>query len=242
MKFENRIYLSLANLAKNLGVFKSYRKRMFTSRRILKKNFPKGSAFSFLQAGANDGKSFDFLYDFVVNLDISGVVIEPIKEYYDELCENYKDHENVLKINKAVHKTAKQVSIYKINKAKADSYPDWVKGMASFDINHLAKHEFIKKEDIIEEQVVASPLMEIIEENKLKTFDYFQSDTEGYDYEIFMMFDFSKLHPKLVKAEVVNLNNDEKQGLERLLKKHNYYVFYEDLDIVGVDLNRLKLQ
>ncbi len=242
MKVENRIYLSLAFLFKKLGIFKSYRKRLFTSKRILRKNYPKGSKFSFLQAGANDGKSFDFLYDFVIDRNISGVVIEPIKEYYDELSKNYKSHNKILKINKAVHKTAKHISIYKINKNKAHSYPDWVKGMASFDINHLAKHEFIKKEDIIEEQVTATPLMQIIEENNLTSFDYFQSDTEGYDYEIIMMFDFSKYHPKLVKAEVVNLNEEQKQGIETLLEKHNYYFFYEDLDIVGVDLNLLKLQ
>jgi len=242
MKIENRIYLLLTTLFKRLGLFKSYRKRLFTTKRILRKNYPKNSAFSFLQVGANDGKSFDYLYDFVINRDISGIVIEPIKEYYNELCENYKSHKNILTINKAIHKTAKHVSIYKINNQVAHLYPDWVKGMASFNISHLTKHEFIKKEDIIEEEVIAAPLMNIIEENNISSFDYFQSDTEGYDYEIIMMFDFSKFHPKLVKAEVVNLTEEQKHAIEALLTQHKYYVFYEDLDIVGVDLNLLKLQ
>ncbi|WP_431136421.1 FkbM family methyltransferase [Psychroserpens mesophilus] len=242
MKFRNKVLLFLANTYQSLGIFKSFRKRLFSTKRILRKNYPKNSSFSFLQIGANDGKSFDFLYDFVVNRNISGALIEPIKEYFDELSENYKSYDNILKINKAVHRTATHVSIYKMDKNTIETYPDWVKGMASFDKNHLAKHDFIKEEDIIEEKVEAAPLMDIINDYNIKEFDYFQSDTEGYDYEIVTMFDFSKFHPKLVKAEVVNLSDEQKTTLEKLLLDNDYYVFYEDLDIVGIDLNQLKLQ
>lgn len=73
------------------------------------------SDFAFLQVGANDGKSFDFLYDFVVNRNSKGIVIEPIREYFEELYETYRLYPEILKINKAVNIKTGSVSLYKID-------------------------------------------------------------------------------------------------------------------------------
>lgn len=54
----------------------------FNSFRILENNFPQSKEFKFIQVGANDGVSFDNLYDFVIKRDSKGIVIEPLKEFY----------------------------------------------------------------------------------------------------------------------------------------------------------------
>ncbi len=241
MMLTNYMYIFLSITSKLFGRGKYFRKKLFSPRRILEKNFPLESNFSFLQVGANDGVSFDFLYNFVINRKSKGVVIEPIKEYYKELCENYKNQPNILKINKAINSTVGNATLYKIDSTKIDSYPDWVKGIASFNLNHLTKFDFIKKEHILEEMVIAEPLMNILNDCNISSFDYFQVDTEGYDYEVVGMIDFQKYRPKMVKAEYVNLKKLEKKQMKHLLKIQGYFVFIEGLDIIGIDLKRIKL-
>ena len=241
MVLKNYFLISVAQISRFMGRGKYFRKKLFCCQRIMEKNFHKQSRFSFVQVGANDGVSFDFLYNFVINRKSKGIVIEPIKEYYKELCENYKNQPNILKINKAINKVAGNVKLYKVDSSKIELYPDWVKGIASFNLNHLTKFEFIKKEHILEERVKAEPLMNIINKCNLSGFDYFQVDTEGYDYEVVDMFDFKKYKPKMVKAEYVNLSMEEKKKIKTKLRSNRYYVFFQGLDIVGIDMKRIKL-
>lgn len=88
---------------------------------------------------------------------------------------------------------------------------------------------------------MGEPLMVIIENCKIAYFDYFQVDTEGYDYEVLAMFDFSVYKPKMIRAEYINLTPPEKKGMITILKKNGYYIFFQGLDIIGIDLKRIKL-
>lgn len=241
MLFKNYYYLTLASLSKKIGRGKYYRKKLFSTRRILEKNFPVASNFSFLQVGANDGISFDSLYSFVTQRKISGIVIEPIKEYYQELCENYTHYPNVIAVNKAVHETATTATIYRIDSNEAGHYPDWVKGIASFNKLHLLKFGFIDSSHVISEKVEAQRLMGILASTSIAKFDYFQVDTEGYDFKVIDMFDFSNYKPKMVKAEYINLSVPEKKAMRRKLNKEGYYVFLQGLDIIGINLRKIKL-
>lgn len=241
MIIKNYTIIALSLISKRLGRGKYFRKKIFSSKNILEKNYQIKSDFSFLQVGANDGISFDFLYDFVVKRNSSGIVIEPVKEYFDELYNNYKNHSAIIKINKAVHKNKKRVTIYKVDLAKINYYPEWVKGIASFNISNITKFGFINKDHIQKEVVLADKLMNLINSYNVSYFDYFQIDTEGYDYEIIKMFDFKIFKPNLIKAEFINLNDIEKKLMRKILKNNGYYVFQEGLDIVGVNLKKISL-
>jgi hypothetical protein len=52
----------LKNYNKAGGGF--YLKNIYSSKRILENDFPKNETFNFIQVGANDSVSFDFLYNF----------------------------------------------------------------------------------------------------------------------------------------------------------------------------------
>lgn len=226
---------------RKLGRGKYLTRKAFSSRRMLERNFPKSTNFNFIQVGANDGVSFDFLYEIVVNRKSSGLVIEPIKEYFDVLVLNYIEFENIVKENKAVHPTQKEFSIYKVKKEAYDKYPDWAKGIASFNPSH---HEAlnIKTSDICEVLVACDHLMNIINKNdKNKEIDYFQVDTEGFDYEVIKMIDFKIIKPKILKFESVSLSVEDINSVCNLLKKQNYYIFNEDNDTVAVDLKKIRL-
>jgi hypothetical protein len=85
--------------------------------------------------------------------------------------------------------------------------------------------------------------MNVVNQN-LKNFDldYLQIDTEGFDYEILKMIDFSIIKPKLIKFESVNLSISDKQSANLLLVCNGYYLFDELGDTVAIDLKRIKLK
>ncbi len=210
---------------------------IFEVKTILEKNFKIDKPFVFVQVGANDGVSFDFLYDFVVQRKSSGIVIEPIKEYYDELVLNYSKFDDIIKVNKAIHPLEKQLSIYKINPSSKSKYPDWVKGIASFNPNHH-KNVNIDTKDIITETVNCDTLMNIV--NK-KNIDYFQIDTEGFDYEVLKMINFEIINPKIIKYEHASLCNDDKNKAKELLIKNGYYIFSEQNDTIALKSRIVKI-
>ncbi|MEN9907177.1 MAG: hypothetical protein RLZZ540_318 [Bacteroidota bacterium] len=236
--FKNKILLFIINLSTSLGRGHYYRKRVFNFHRILNSNFKLEEDFYFVQIGANDGVSFDFLYDFVIARKSSGVVVEPIKEYFNELVNNYSNFEDIVKLNFAVHPTAKSAKIYKVNPQSFSKYPDWVKGIASFNFNHhLALN--INSEDILIEQVECKPLMDLVLNNN--RLDLLQIDTEGYDYEVLKMIDFMLIKPKLIKYEFVGLSDIDLKKSFELLKTNGYFLFKEGGDIIGVNLETLDL-
>ena len=87
------------------------RNNFFFSKNIMEINFQTNKKFNFIQVGANDGISFDFLYEFIMLRDSEGIVIEPVKEYFNELNLNYSNCPKIIKINKAVHPLKNKVVI-----------------------------------------------------------------------------------------------------------------------------------
>lgn len=240
--FKNWLFIIFVKVINKYGRFFFLSKVKFSSKRILEKNFKEKKKFNFIQVGANDGISFDFLYDFVIKRDSSGVVIEPVIEYFKELEHNYKDYEKIIKINQAVHPFYTDVIINRINPHVIQKYPDWVKGIASLDSKHHKKTG-IDSNDIIQEKVKSDTLMNIIKINFYSntSLDYLQIDTEGFDYEVIKMIDFSFIKPKIIKYEYVNLNKEDQNRVCFLLKKQGYYLFNEFGDTIGINLKNIKL-
>lgn len=238
---KNQFLILVIQISNIFGRGFELKKKIFSSQRILERNFPENRKFSFIQVGANDGISFDFLYEFAISRQSSGLVIEPVLDYFKELVINYKDYPEIIKINKAVHCFENLIKIYKIKESKQQKYPDWVKGMASFDENHHKRKNIIK-EDIEVENVLADTLMNIIADSCInKKIDYLQIDTEGYDLEVLKMLNFSIVKPPIIKYEHVNLEKADIIASKKLLNDQGYSIFKEGIDTIGIDLHRIKL-
>jgi FkbM family methyltransferase len=237
----NYLLLLLLRFSNKFGRGLVLKKWTFSSENILKRNFPENKDFNFIQVGANDGISFDFLYSFVVKRKSKGIVIEPISDYYNELENNYREFIEIIKVKKAVHPFEKIIEINKISPNAMHKYPKWVKGIASIDVKHHLKTG-IRSNDMVKELVEAETLMNIVSTNLIKTnIDYFQVDTEGFDYEVLKQLDFKVLSPLIIKYEQVNLNQGDKIKLENLLKSHKYFLFDELGDKVAINLKKIKL-
>src|SRR5262245_15201266 len=70
---------------------------------------------SFVQIGANDGKQFDALYRFIAmnHSKVSGIVVEPIKDYFQELMFNYRRFPTIIPVNVAIHHDKKCMTMYR---------------------------------------------------------------------------------------------------------------------------------
>lgn len=238
---KNYLFILIIRISNKFGRGLILKKKTFSSQHIMERNFPENENFNFIQVGANDGISFDFLYSFVVKRKSKGVVIEPVFDYFKELQNNYKYFPEIIKINKAVHPFEEEIAINKIDPDAIEKYPDWVKGIASIDSEHHLKTG-IDSRDIIQEIVKASTLMDIINTNyRFGKLDYFQIDTEGFDFEVVKMINFNTIKPVIIKYESVNLNTEDQVKLIILLKKYGYYLFKEFGDTVGINLSKIKL-
>lgn len=241
LKFKNQVILFSFYLLKSLGRGTSLMKKTLNSEQILKLNYLEKSVFTFVQIGANDGISFDFLYDFVTKRNAKGIVVEPIKDYFKELQINYEDFQNIIPLNIAIHPTNSTVILYRLKENSLPKYKDWAKGIASLDKNHLIKLN-IEEVDIEGEEVKADALMTIIQSyHPSGKLDYIQIDTEGFDYQILKMIDFTVIKPKIVKYESINLTENDRNKAVSLLKKNGYYLFKEAGDTVAILLNKVRL-
>lgn len=175
----------------------------------------------FLQIGANDGVSFDCLYDYVTQYQWQGVVVEPLEEFYNLLCSNYKDYPMITPAKYAINSNQKEMNLFKLNPNYYNFYPDWARGIASFSMEHLIKHN-IDEQHISKEIVDCIALMDLVRKFNLENIDYLQIDTEGFDVEIIKMIDFSVISPKIIKYEIKHLNDQQKVEVEKIFNSNQY--------------------
>lgn len=200
---------------------------------LLRKRYETVSDFTFVQIGANDGIRFDNLYSFVTERKCRGIVVEPLPDFYERLCMNYRDSPSIKPIRAAVHPTQRKCKLYRIDPKRLHELPPWAAGIASFDPNHYKKSR-TPDEYIIEEEVDALPLMELIEMGGFTSLDLLQTDTEGFDAEVIRMIDFDRIVPAIIKYEHSNLAAGDKASVEALLRGKGYRLFYEKDDAIAV--------
>lgn len=213
----------------------------FSLKHILQKNYPPGSPFVLIQVGANDGVSNDFLFEFLKERTPSGIAIEPLRDLYERLLANYAAFPQVLPVNKAVHAGEKKVTLYRVDPSRLNGLPAWASGIGSLDPAHH-KRSGTATEHIISEEAEADHLMRIVEAHPLPApADLLQIDVEGYDLEVLKQVDFSRLRPKIIRMEYINLPLPGVEESIRLMKAQGYYCFYDDLDVIAVDLKKIRL-
>lgn len=175
--------------------------------------------------GANDGVSFDNLFQKLNPDKTIGLVIEPSPYYFELLKKNLDAFKKLTFLNYALFKESKMVSLYQLNKKGLVKLPDWGRGIGSFAKEHLMKFG-IEENDLEELNVIGKSFTEIINDfPEFMNIDYLQIDTEGYDAEIIKMIDFHKFQTKLIKFESINLKNDELTELKLIFKNAGYQFF-----------------
>src|SRR5687768_5191535 len=136
----------------------------FDHRAILEKNYRKGSAFYFVQVGANDGITNDDLFEVLRERKSYGLALEPVREYYEQLQQNYAFNKNIRILNLGVHAHQKKILLHKLKNEFLDKAPAWARGIASINEQHHLRSG-IPTEYVTTEEASAAPLDYILREH-----------------------------------------------------------------------------
>jgi FkbM family methyltransferase len=210
------------NLIKNNRLVNS--KSILNLNLILKKIFDSQRIKCLIQIGANDGNRFDELNKFIKEHKIKSILVEPINEYFEDLKRNYQNFENVYFENSAITVAAKEKEIFAVNNNNLKDYDEHIKGINSFDKNHLIKHG-VKSKHIIKKKINCISILNLLEKYNISNLDILFVDAEGYDGDILLDFlSNSKQEPILI-FEYIHVKNKILKDLIDKITKKNYSYF-----------------
>ena len=161
----------------------------------------------FLEIGASDGVKFSNTYLLEQKYNWSGICVEPIKDDYNKLVNNRTCHCS----NMAVYSNSGEeleFNIYEFN---------LLSGLNKH-INTVFNYHPIK-EKVIVETITLNDLLE--KYNAPSFIEYMSLDTEGSEYEILSVFDFTKYKFGLIHIEH-NSEEPKRQLIRDLLFKNGY--------------------
>lgn len=191
---------------------------------------------NFVQIGANDGFYNDPLYKFIKRDGWEGILLEPQPYVFNTFLKHlHKDNPSLHLINAALDYQDGERNIYRI--AFSDSR--WATGLTSFDksvlekviasgyVARVTKRYGEKLPEKLSDYIKAEPVQclsveSLLSKHPLKTFDWLQIDTEGYDYEIIKMFNIEKTQPAVIVYENFHLSAEDKAACEAYLIKNGY--------------------
>jgi len=147
-----------------------------------------------IQIGANDGVMADPVNSFIKNnSNVSALLIEPQKEVFKILQENYSDFLNrVSFLNVAITETDSQVKLYK----NIDPLGSSGHSTLLLRQNEYAGH-FDENFYELVDGICVSTLLEKVDKN----INILVTDTEGYDIEIIKQFISNKILPDVIFFE-----------------------------------------
>ena len=210
------------NLVKNNRLVNS--KSILNLNLILKKIFDSQKIEYLIQIGANDGNRFDELNKFIKEHRIKSILVEPINEYFEDLKQNYKNFKNVYFENSAITVGAKEKEIFSVNNNNLKDYDEHIKGINSFDKNHLIKHG-VKSNHIIKKKINCISILNLLEKYNISKLDILFVDAEGYDGDIIIDFLKSSKQEPILIFEYIHIKNKILKDLINILNEKNYSYF-----------------
>ncbi len=204
---------------------------------LLYKHLRHQSEVYFVQIGANDGRHADPLHDFIAlnHRKVSGLVIEPVQQYFQELKNTYRKFPKITPIRMAIHNTERTMTIHRVDSSHPN-VPRCGKGIASFDPKHHLKSG-TPAEAMVAEEVPCMRLEEILQNHPLPRLDLLQIDTEGYDAEIICGLNFEKVSPTILRFEHGLqdgiMTSERFRQVSQRLQDHGYMVAMEEYDAVA---------
>jgi len=188
---------------------------------------------SVIQIGANDGNRFDDLNIFIKKYKIKSILVEPIKENFEELKKNYSNIENIIFENSAISVGNELSFLYKVKSDYLGCYGEHIKGISSFSRNHLIDHGV--RGSHIEKQIINSiSIKELLNKHKVNSFDLLFLDAEGYDGNILNDFLMDNIIKPYIIFEYIHIDNEIFKVLIQKLNKQNYNFFNINENIICV--------
>jgi FkbM family methyltransferase len=165
--------------------------------------------FTLVSVGANNGLFVEELFFFdILKQDWNCLFIEPIKESFDKLIENYSKH---YPLNKFKYENSAVFINEGIGELTTSSADDSF-GMCSFfrpkDINSVSMPVNLKT------------FKSILDKHQIKNVDFLKVDCEGFDYEVILQLLDVEIYPKLILFEDIILGTMTDSIIKGVRGKH----------------------
>jgi FkbM family methyltransferase len=213
---------------------RSWKKNEALMERLIAERSKANQEFFFIQIGAHDGNMDDPLSHWIARYGWSGVFVEPQSTPFERLRANYAQASQKLQfVNAAIDHQEGERLLYRVDESFVSTGEQT--GLASFFPDRdLATYSALGK--LKAEKIRCITFPQLLAEANVQRVDLLQIDTEGYDFEIIKMVDFTKLKPALIQYEHRVLSGQEHRECRRLLKHHGYAVYelpFDDLAVYG---------
>tara|TARA_B110000503_G_C7139128_1_gene410141 strand:+ start:890 stop:1642 length:753 start_codon:yes stop_codon:yes gene_type:complete len=191
---------------------------------LLANLFLKNKIKFLVQIGANDGIIFDSLNKFIKKFKPNSLLVEPIKENFDQLKKNYEDCDCIKFENSAISVNDEISFLYRVKTSKISFYDTHILGITSFNKNHLIQHG-VKNSHIVKENVQSISIKELLTKYLITDIDLFFIDAEGYDCKIVYDFFNNYLLRPIVIFEYIHSDHNCLVKLTNKLSDINYIYF-----------------
>ena len=187
----------------------------------------------FVDIGSYDGMFQNEFRDYVMRHGWSGIMVEPVKPYFEALQAGMEPYESVKTVHAAVTASNGTTRMKVIDDAVS---PEWLKGSATVADR---QREMCRGPEWREETVPAMSLDTLLD--GVEKIDAICIDAEGCDWDIFEQLSLEKYRPTAIKIELGNLTHDEKVAVQKKLRKHGYRYWETDKgwDLVAMPMEAM---
>ncbi|MCK6556423.1 FkbM family methyltransferase [Candidatus Binatia bacterium] len=183
--------------------------------------------FFFVNIGANDGVSNDYVYPFLCEYGWRGLAVEPLDERFAALARNYARFPRVILERAAISATPR--ALHFLAPTPAYDRP-WIQQVGSLDRALLLKTiEGMRawemdgpvpadiERAIVSVDVPCLSFAALMEKHHVEAIDFLSIDAEGSDYEIFCSIDCARYRPRILVIETGNMTAAQRSDFDARL-------------------------
>jgi len=197
---------------------------------LLELQFLRSRDFCVLIVGAFDGVTNDPTSDFLLRHPCRAIFVEPQPAAFSRLCERYGNFRNFSLHNVAIDATSGHRAMYCVRPGVGE-LPPWTEQLASFDKEHLLKHEELApglSQHIVAVDVPTLTFDDLLNKCDVRALDVLQIDAEGFDAQLLTWFPFERIKPALLHYEIAHMKDIEHAQVSSRLCGMAYNVMTSD--------------
>ena len=197
---------------------------------VLEFQYARSRHFQFVSIGAYDGVANDPINRFVRSHDCHGILLEPQPEVFARLSANYAEFPQCKLLNAAIDEVSGSRTIHFVP-AGIPGLPEWTEQIASFQLEHVLKHEAQAPgltAHVQSWEISTVSFNDLLDMFEVRAIDVLQIDAEGMDAQMLAWFPFERLRPAVLHYEVMHLSTQEHYTIRKRLESYGYKVLEAD--------------
>jgi FkbM family methyltransferase len=190
---------------------------------------------TFVQIGANDGVKNDPIHDHILKSSWSGVLVEPLPDFYEKLKSNYQAATGLRFENSGVSDVSGDLDFYYLPAQYND--PDWLQQIGSFSkeailLNLESLPNFIPYIEV--KKIPVLTLHQLFLKYEISSVHLLLIDAEGFEKRILEGLELSKVRPNYIFYEWGCMEPADNEYLKKMLIRLGYMLFSGSGDILAV--------